>query len=102
METAREIDVAIRDIVAQGLKRASEILNARRADLDEGAWLLLLQETLTVQEFPAIRPQGRLLERNLQVQFRSRMTSSLTFANSKGLPVPVERVQFSTKLNYAE
>ena len=64
--TAREIDVAIRDFVAQGLKRASEILNARKADLDEGARLLLLQETLTAQEFPAIRPQGKALERKLQ------------------------------------
>jgi hypothetical protein len=41
-------------------------LNARKADLDEGARLLLLQETLTAQEFPAIRPQGKALERKLQ------------------------------------
>ena len=64
--TAREIDVAIRDFVAQGLAHANEILKARKADLDEGVRLLLLKETLTAQDFPAIRPQGRALERKLQ------------------------------------
>jgi len=53
--TAREIDVAIRDVVAQGLERAMEVLKSRRADLDEGAKLLLKKETLTALEFPAIR-----------------------------------------------
>jgi cell division protease FtsH len=55
--TAREIDVAIRDVVAQGLERAMEVLKSRRADLDEGAKLLLKKETLTASEFPAIRPK---------------------------------------------
>jgi cell division protease FtsH len=55
--TAREIDVAIRDIVAQGLARATEVLKSRKADLDEGAKLLLKKETLTALEFPAIRPK---------------------------------------------
>jgi cell division protease FtsH len=54
--TAREIDVAIRDIVAQGLERASEVLKARRADLEEGAKLLLKKETVTAVDFPAIEP----------------------------------------------
>ena len=52
--TAREIDVAIRDIVAEGLQRATEVLDARKADLEEGAKLLLKKETLTALEFPAI------------------------------------------------
>ena len=53
--TAREIDIAVRDIVAKALDRASEVLRARRADLDEGARLLLAQETVTADQFPALR-----------------------------------------------
>jgi cell division protease FtsH len=36
--------------------RATDILRSRRADLDEGARLLLMHETLTADQFPAIRP----------------------------------------------
>ncbi|MGP0092160.1 MAG: ATP-dependent zinc metalloprotease FtsH [Xanthobacteraceae bacterium] len=54
--TAREIDVATRDMVAQGFKRATEILQSRRGELDQGAELLLSRETLTAEDFPAIRP----------------------------------------------
>ena len=53
--TEREIDVAVRDLVAQAFGRATEILRSRRADLDEGARLLLAKETLTADQFPAIR-----------------------------------------------
>jgi cell division protease FtsH len=56
--TAREIDIAVRDIVAKALDRAAEVLQARRADLDEGARLLLAQETVTADQFPAIRSAG--------------------------------------------
>jgi cell division protease FtsH len=56
--TAREIDLAVRDIVADALDRASAILRSRRADLDQGAGLLLARETLTADDFPAIRPAG--------------------------------------------
>ena len=35
--TAREIDVAVRDILAHAFERATEILRSRRADLDQGA-----------------------------------------------------------------
>jgi len=35
-------------------------------------------------------------------QVTAQRVPSFKVANSKGLPVPVERVQFSTKLNYAE
>ena len=52
--TTREIDVAIRDLVGEGLARAKQVLTERRNDLDEGAHLLLKSETLTVNEFPAI------------------------------------------------
>jgi cell division protease FtsH len=64
--TAREIDVAIRDIVSEGLERATEVLKARRADLEEGAKLLLTKETLTALEFPAIGPKKDSEEENLR------------------------------------
>jgi cell division protease FtsH len=53
--TAREIDVAVRDLIAQAFQQATEILQSRRSDLDKGVELLLLQETLTAEEFPPIR-----------------------------------------------
>jgi cell division protease FtsH len=56
--TAREIDIAVRDIVGRAFDRASDILQARRADLDEGAELLLSKETLTAEEYPPIRPRA--------------------------------------------
>jgi len=42
-------------LLAKAFGRATEILRARHTDLDEGARLLLTQETLTADEFPAIR-----------------------------------------------
>ena len=53
--TAREIDVAVRDIIAGAFERATDILRSRRSDLEEGVKLLLTRETLTVEEFPTIR-----------------------------------------------
>ena len=53
--TEREIDVAVRDLVAKAFGRATDVLRSRRADLDEGARLLLAKETLTADQFPAIR-----------------------------------------------
>jgi len=53
--TTREIDVAVRDLLGKGFERAQEILRTRRADLDAGAQLLLKRETVTVDDFPAIR-----------------------------------------------
>src|SRR6202158_5737678 len=53
--TEREIDVAVRDLVAKAFDRATDILRSRHAALDEGARLLLAQETLTADQFPAIR-----------------------------------------------
>jgi cell division protease FtsH len=57
--TEREIDIAVRDILAKAFDRATEVLRARRADLDEGARLLLAQETVTADQFPAIRSPAR-------------------------------------------
>ena len=52
--TEREIDLAVRDIVERAFDRATEVLRTRRSDLDEGARLLLEQETVTAEQFPAI------------------------------------------------
>ena len=54
--TAREIDVAVRDLIEAGSARAEAILGRRRADLDAGAALLLQKETLTAEEFAPLRP----------------------------------------------
>ena len=43
--TEREIDIAVRDIVVKAFDRATEVLRKRRADLDEGARLLLVQDS---------------------------------------------------------
>ena len=53
--TMREIDLSVRDIVAQAFDEAQTILKRRRSDLDAGAELLLTKEVLTADEFPAIR-----------------------------------------------
>ncbi|MEP3048455.1 MAG: ATP-dependent zinc metalloprotease FtsH [Roseibium sp.] len=55
-ETQREIDLAIKARVETAFDRAKEILTKHRADLDEGAELLLARETLTDQDFAPIRP----------------------------------------------
>ncbi|WP_298820978.1 ATP-dependent zinc metalloprotease FtsH [uncultured Roseibium sp.] len=55
-ETQREIDLAIKTRVETAFVRAKELLTSHRTELDEGANLLLTKETLTDQDFPAIRP----------------------------------------------
>src|SRR6516164_4568404 len=50
--TEREIDVAVREIVVKAFDRATQVLRARRADLDEGARLLLAQETNDRRSIP--------------------------------------------------
>ena len=53
--TLREIDISVRDILADAFAEASDILTRRRADLDKGAELLLTKEAITADDFPAIR-----------------------------------------------
>ena len=53
--TAREIDVAVRDLLGTAFERAQEILRTRRGDLDTGAQLLLKRETVTADDFSAMR-----------------------------------------------
>lgn len=54
-ETAREVDVAVRDLIADAYARATEILTARRADLEAGTRLLLERETITPDDFEPLR-----------------------------------------------
>jgi cell division protease FtsH len=54
--------VAVRDIVMKALERATTILRARRADLEDGTRLLLERETLTADQFPAIQQKAKQLE----------------------------------------
>ena len=63
--TTREIDVAVRDLLEHGFVRAKDILTARRADLDAGAQLLLKRETITADDFPAIRSAKAVSEPQL-------------------------------------
>jgi cell division protease FtsH len=55
--TAREIDLAIRRLVEDAFALATRILEERRADLDEGAAILLERETITSKELPLLRRQ---------------------------------------------
>ena len=62
-DTGREIDIAIRKLVDAAYSRAKDVLTKRRHDLEQGAELLLKKETLTPDEFPALKPiaqQGEL------------------------------------------
>src|SRR5208337_1619218 len=54
-QTTREIDLAVRELVETAERRALAVLQARRADLDAGAALLLEHETLTADDFPPLR-----------------------------------------------
>ncbi len=56
--TAREIDVAVRDMVDRGAQRAGEILRACRGELQQGMELLLARETLTAEDFAPLRVKG--------------------------------------------
>ncbi|MDE2064158.1 MAG: ATP-dependent zinc metalloprotease FtsH [Bradyrhizobium sp.] len=53
--TGREIDLSVRQLVEAGEASAREILEKRRNDLDAGVKLLLVQETLTAEQFAPLR-----------------------------------------------
>jgi len=55
-ETAREIDLAVRDIVAAAHEKALDILRRERALLERGAAELLAKETLGAAELAALQP----------------------------------------------
>ena len=54
-ETAREVDLAVRDLIDRAYTRAKELLTARRADLEAGTRLLLDRETITPEDFPPLK-----------------------------------------------
>ncbi|THD82488.1 ATP-dependent metallopeptidase FtsH/Yme1/Tma family protein [Aliigemmobacter aestuarii] len=53
--TAREVDLAVRDLLDSAYRRALALLEGCHADLEAGARLLLERETITPAEFPALR-----------------------------------------------
>jgi cell division protease FtsH len=54
--TAREIDTAMRQLIDEAYTQAKSILEARNKELHGGVELLLGQETITPEEFPALEP----------------------------------------------
>ena len=54
--TAREVDIAVRDLIDAAYERAKKVLTDRRADLEAGTKLLLERETITPDDFPALKP----------------------------------------------
>jgi len=57
--TARAIDEAVRRLIDGAFTRATDILTARRALLEEGAQLLLSKETLTEAELQPLAQRAR-------------------------------------------
>jgi cell division protease FtsH len=53
--TAREIDLAVRNLVEAGARRAGDIPKMCRTDLGAGTQLLLERETLAAEDFPLLR-----------------------------------------------
>jgi len=54
--TAREVDLAVRELMDKAYQRAITLLEGRRADLDAGAAMLMERETITPDDFPPLRP----------------------------------------------
>jgi cell division protease FtsH len=69
-QTAREVDCAVRDLVAQAFERAVGILEAHRDALAESAERLLQKETLSGDELPMLIAESTSVGR----QGRSRMS----------------------------
>jgi cell division protease FtsH len=53
--TAREVDLAVRGMIDDAYAEAKDLLRMRMADLKAGARLLLERETITPDDFPALR-----------------------------------------------
>lgn len=56
--TAREVDTAVRGLIDEAYKKATSTLKKRQRDLKKGAHLLLEKESVTPDEFPALKPQA--------------------------------------------
>ena len=53
--TAREVDLAVRDLLDTAYQRAIKLLEDRRGDLEAGTKLLMDRETITPDDFPPLR-----------------------------------------------
>ena len=53
--TAREIDLAVRELIDEAYGRAMDLLTTHSGDLSRGAELLLERETITPDEFPPLQ-----------------------------------------------
>ena len=54
--TAREVDLAVRELLDTAYQRAVRLLEEHRTDLEAGAKLLMERETITPDDFPPLRP----------------------------------------------
>ncbi len=54
--TAREVDTAVRNLIDEAYRKAISTLKKRQRDLKKGAHLLLEKESVTPDEFPALKP----------------------------------------------
>ncbi|MHC2844878.1 cell division protease FtsH [Bradyrhizobium diazoefficiens] len=63
--TGREIDLAVRNLIEEGDRRARDILQRRRADLDAGVELLIANETVTAEQFTPLL--GKSVETNKSI-----------------------------------
>ena len=50
----RDIEMAVRAIVARAIERAMQILTINRTALEDGAQRLLVEETLVREQLPAV------------------------------------------------
>lgn len=55
-QTAREVDLCVKALIDEAYERAKALLQCRRAELEQGARLLLEKETLTPDDFAPLRP----------------------------------------------
>lgn len=67
-ETAREVDLAVRELIDNAYHRAKDILNSHTADLNSGAKLLLKLETITPDDFPPLHQKRTT---NTRIHFTS-------------------------------
>ena len=61
--TAREIDLAVRELIDEAYGRAMDLLTAHSGDLKRGAELLLERETITPDEFPPLQQRAEDISR---------------------------------------
>lgn len=59
-DTAREVDLAVRAMIAESYDRAKSLLAAKRGELDAGAAMLLEHETITPDDLPPISRPAQL------------------------------------------